>query len=432
MRYYGVMGIFLAIFCLTSANAAHFEADHEMTYCNSDATIDCDFTEPLSDRHDNWDANFNSAISDSQAEDPNGTITSHSESYLEVEIEDSDAGDHNAQVYMYTESASSAQIANEGGNEADAWANAQTVSPGFATGNFYKIMPDEGEANGDWVEISLDFAADIELGSQGGGSTEAMIHGPDDSPGHAGPILITKNCADLDDPQPDEIIYSISRKTEDDNYQESTTFLAQIGDVIGIHIRAHTHSTAQSNGDEGDADAEAEITFTITGSATPPFEPSMADFDKNGIVDLADFAMFASAWLWQETPDNDDCADAIEIELNQTISGTNENATGGSMDSCSNGYDGKDVWYYFVNNDSSTVYVSVTLDLLETQFASSLSIWTACDGTEIDCVSDADSYKGLYGIEVPPGVKIYIRVAGCSDSSPDEGTFDVMVTDGPM
>ncbi len=420
------------MFCLTNANAAHFEANHEMTYCNSDATISSDFMEPLSDRHDNWDANFNSAISDNEASDPNGTIASHSESYLEFEIDDSESGDHNAEVYMYIESSSNAMIDNEGGIEADAWTNAQTVSPGFATGNFYTIMPDEGEANGDWVEVSLTFNAEVSFESQGAALAEAMIQGPDDSPGHAGPILITKNCADLDDPQPEEIVYSISKKVEGGTYQETTTFLAQIGDVIGIHILSHARCTAQNNGDQGYADAEAEIALTITGSAIPPFEPSMADFDKNGIVDLADLAMFASAWLWQNTPDNDDCADAIEIELNQAISGTNENATGAPMDICSEGSDGKDVWYYFVNYDSSTVYVSVTLDLLDATLDTSLSIWTACDGYEIDCISNTDSYKGLYGIEVPPGEKIYIRVAGYSGSYPDEGSFDIMVTDAPM
>lgn len=46
-------------------------------------------------------------------------------------------------------------------------------------------------------------------------------------------------------------------------------------------------------------DADADYYFEVKVVSEPVFEPSMADFDHSGQVDLDDFALFAGVWLWQ-------------------------------------------------------------------------------------------------------------------------------------
>ena len=138
--------------------------------------------------------------------------------------------------------------------------------------------------------VSFDYSAILSGQAIGGSSYSAIVSG-----GWAGDdLLVTLNCVVRDDPQPGEIVHSVGRKDVPGTYVDQYEFDAQIGDVIGLHCGVE--STAYTGGGSAEGGVSAAISLTLGGM----FVPSMADFDGSGKVDLADFALFASAWLWQE------------------------------------------------------------------------------------------------------------------------------------
>ena len=52
-----------------------------------------------------------------------------------------------------------------------------TVDPGTATGNFYEIVPEAGESTGDWVTVTVDYAAMLGSYSEGDSSTSTIVNG---------------------------------------------------------------------------------------------------------------------------------------------------------------------------------------------------------------------------------------------------------------
>ena len=185
---------------------------------------------------------------------------------------------------------------------AQAWANAATVAPGNATGNFYQILPDGNEKTGDLVTVTIYYYGNLSMIGNINGTYAASISG-----GFAGDdVLITRNCQDYDNPQESEILHRFERFELGGNialqeeYQE--TYQVAIGDVIGIHAGVSTHAELTTiDFEQLSAYAQLGLGVVIESYDGPaPFDPAKADLNGDGKVNLADFALFASAWLWEE------------------------------------------------------------------------------------------------------------------------------------
>ncbi len=401
--------------------AASFSPVQEMTYCNSDALTRADIPEPneFTDRYDEWHPNFNGTYSNTYIEvQPDEFVVAESESMIDISIQTNEVFmDNMIQLYAY--SSSYVEITTPEGEEAFAWAGAEMVDPGYATGNFYEITPEAGESTGDWVTVTVDYAAMIMTMSEGGSSYSAIVHGPED-----GDILITLNCADYDDPQPSEIVHTISMQDSDGEYTGQATFSAQIGDVIGLHGGVIATAYTGTNPGMADSSVEMNLSLTLSPGTGPVLTAADADIDGSGRVDLGDLAILAQFWL-ETILANDACSNAIALTLDVPVVGNNFGATGGAMDTCSSGSDGKDVWYSFTAPWGS--WYNINVEIADpAQFDSTLSIWDACGGSEIDCVENYGSESITY-YYMDQDETIYIRVAGYNGPFPDEGEFTVSV-----
>lgn len=424
MKKYFYPALFLiTAFFVGAASAASLLPVQEMIYCNSDAHTVASVPEPndLTDRQDVWHPNDNYTESSTTINVlPGEYVYGFSGSNMSFDIDTSGESFTSNRLFMFSGSYSYSEITTVEGIEAFSWAGAETVEPGVATGNFYEIIAEEGESVGDWVTVTVNYTASVMTDGEGGSTNYASVYGHD---GEA--MIVTRNCADFDAPQAGELALSFSRKDSDGEYDQQATFSAQVGDVIGIHCGVYTNAFAGQNGAWASASADLYVIMTLSeGSA--PFDAANADFDGSGRVDMGDLAMFASVWLEPVKPVNDDCSNPIELTVDQEITGHNFGATGGPRDTCSQGNDGKDVWYVFTAPESGFYDFNLMIDDPEA-FDSTLSIWGDCVDAEIDC---AENYgdEHIYFWYLNQDDVIYVRVAGYDGPIPDEGQFRLSVT----
>ena len=422
MRYRVLVGLGVICVMIAGVQAASFSTVQDWMYCNSDALTRADIPEPneFTDRYDEWGATYNETYSFTEIEvQPGAYVVASSESMMEVYIDSGEGAFIDNVVQLYAYSYSTVQMNTPEGEEAYAWAGAEMVEPGVATGNFYEIIPGSGESAGDWVTVTVDYTALITTETQGGSSNTALVHGPGRED-----LLITLNCADYNDPQPSEIVHTISLKDSDGEYEEQATFSAQVGDVIGIHCGVYTNAYTLDTEGWSDSSAEVIISVSLSEGTGPELTAADADIDGSGRVDLGDLAILAQFWL-ETIVVNDTCSKAIALTIDVPVLSHNFGATGGSMDSCSDGNDGKDVWYSFTAPWGSWYNINLLIDDPE-QFDSTLSVWDACGGEQQACQENYGSESITY-YYMDEGTTIYIRVAGYSGPFPDEGEFTIEV-----
>lgn len=123
-------------------------------------------------------------------------------------------------------------------------------------------------------------------------------------------------------------------------------------------------------------------------------------------------------------PVNDDCANAIPLELDIPYTGSTENSTGSAVSSCSD-EDTFDVWFTYTPEISETY----NIDLCESQFDTTLSVYDACDGIEIDCNDDFCDVQSKLSVYLQAGQTYLLRVAGYRGAI---GTFTIVVTSDCM
>lgn len=293
---------FIIVFGVSFCQAAHFEPVHETTYCNSNATVETTSEGPYENPQNNWSTSAcNRAESDIHIGDISGAYSqSGINNYLD-EFNGSYEDGREATLYVEAYSESYGWAYSSDCVSTDAWANASTVAIGQATGNFYQIVPDNYEQQGDLVTIRIDYSAAVELmdGDPSVSTVKAWIDG-----GFAGDrLLITRNCRDYDDPQESEILQSFDKvelvEGNSDYVEITVWYQVYIGDVIGIH--AGVSSSTEIDG-EGSTDCMANLDLIVTIESLDelaPFDPSRADMDGSGIVDFNDLQMFTTAWLWE-------------------------------------------------------------------------------------------------------------------------------------
>jgi len=114
------------------------------------------------------------------------------------------------------------------------------------------------------------------------------------------------------------------------------------------------------------------------------------------------------------SPDNDDCADAIEVYPGIPYFGNTISATGQSTSSC--GYlDNEDVWHIFNPTESGIA----TISLMGSSFNTTLAIYDQCGGTELACNDNAGEAQSEIAMQVEAGKSYLIRIAGYNHQKGD-------------
>jgi len=108
-------------------------------------------------------------------------------------------------------------------------------------------------------------------------------------------------------------------------------------------------------------------------------------------------------------PENDDCANATVIG-DGTHAFSSENASGTDITSCTSN-DSQDIWFEYVATCSGQVTATTCGDA---DFDTSVSVWTACGGSEIACNDDFDGCGTTSTVTfmATSGTSYWIRVAG--------------------
>ncbi len=106
-------------------------------------------------------------------------------------------------------------------------------------------------------------------------------------------------------------------------------------------------------------------------------------------------------------PANDNCINAIDVELNVPCHGTTRSATGASVSSCGE-EDTLDVWFRFTPPISGNYEIS----LCGSQFDTTLSVYDGCNGMELACNDDYCKEQSGLDIYLEADDAILIRVAG--------------------
>ncbi|MGD8787385.1 MAG: serine protease [Phycisphaerales bacterium] len=113
--------------------------------------------------------------------------------------------------------------------------------------------------------------------------------------------------------------------------------------------------------------------------------------------------------------ENDECIDAIEVEVGVSYSGSTRGATGDTTSGCSNS-DDLDVWHIFTPTQSEVVSIS----LLDSEFDTTLAIYDGCGGTELACNDDAGwEVQSEITMQVEGGFSYFIRIAGYDHETGD-------------
>jgi hypothetical protein len=123
---------------------------------------------------------------------------------------------------------------------------------------------------------------------------------------------------------------------------------------------------------------------------------------------------------------NDECIDAVDVEVVENVpySGSTVGATGNDISSCAYN-DTIDVWHLYKPNAGGQV--TITTD--GSDFDTTLSVYNACGGTEIDCNDDYcdDNLQSKVALNVVKGKKYHIRVSGFDGET---GDYQLLVTRG--
>ena len=146
-------------------------------------------------------------------------------------------------------------------------------------------------------------------------------------------------------------------------------------------------------------DMQSEVVISLTAGQT--YLVRVAGYDG----DMGSYSLNISGSL--PAPANDDCTNAIPLDLNVPYTGTTEAATGSGASSCSD-LDNLDVWFSYSPIESGTYEIS----LCESQFDTTLSVYDFCGGLELSCDEDSCGIQSIISMYLETGQTYLIRVAG--------------------
>ena len=162
------------------------------------------------------------------------------------------------------------------------------------------------------------------------------------------------------------------------------------------------YDTCDSNDitcNDDSCDKQSEMVVSLVASQTYYLRVSGYDGD------MGDYSLYISESL--SVPVNDDCANAIPLDLDIPYSGTTEAATGDGASLCGDD-DNLDVWFSYSPDESKSYEIS----LCQSQFDTTLAVYDSCEGTELACNDDSCDVQSETSIYLETGQTYLIRVAG--------------------
>ncbi len=121
----------------------------------------------------------------------------------------------------------------------------------------------------------------------------------------------------------------------------------------------------------------------------------------------------------------DDCAAAVIVQSGVVFLGDSTDATGTNESSCAGTGDTNDIWHRWTADCTGTV----TVDTNGSSFDTSLAVFDACGGVEIECDDDGgDGLQSLLTFDAVEGTEYRIRVAGFGGAT---GTYNLLITCPP-
>ena len=214
-------------------------------------------------------------------------------------------------ICIQTQSVADA-VADNASAYTSAWGSGRTEDA-QTYGIYYEIMPDEGEEPGD--DVIVYYSDTISIASDG--PTYAYIGGPNEmdhmaiTRGQLPPVRTGPNSEY-------EVLTWDNLEANEGGYWFSGvhTFVAQIGDVIGIFAENYTDIAGW-----GPLDGVVENNLWIVLTVKPVLA---GDLDGDGDVDLGDFAKLAENWLagTAEHPEAESSEAATSLTLKRDGGGT--------------------------------------------------------------------------------------------------------------
>jgi len=121
-------------------------------------------------------------------------------------------------------------------------------------------------------------------------------------------------------------------------------------------------------------------------------------------------------------PINDDCQNAIQLQLDTPYTGSSVGATGTSVSTCSED-DSLDVWFSYTPVESGTY----NIDLCDSLFDTTLSVYDFCGGTELACNDDFCEVQSQVSMQLDADTNYLFRVAGYRNAI---GSYTILVSNG--
>ncbi len=121
------------------------------------------------------------------------------------------------------------------------------------------------------------------------------------------------------------------------------------------------------------------------------------------------------------TPDNDDCADAFDLEPGQTAAGDTSDATQDGQASCGVSLFSNDVWFKVTAGESGYLFA----DTFGSEYDTVLSVHSGCQGTldnQIHCNDDTFGLASAVSFWVTEGQEYWIRLSGFDQ---DAGSYEL-------
>ena len=129
----------------------------------------------------------------------------------------------------------------------------------------------------------------------------------------------------------------------------------------------------------------------------------------------------------QGQPDNDTCANAVEISEGLPGFGDNAEATSDLASSACSFNDGLDVWYTFTAPSDGVYRFQFQQDFFLTLNDPSLAVFGTCDGSELACV-DTPGGGDFLDLAMSGEQTVFLRVAGTNGAT---GTFSLAAGPAP-
>jgi len=124
-------------------------------------------------------------------------------------------------------------------------------------------------------------------------------------------------------------------------------------------------------------------------------------------------------------PPNDDCENCTVLTTGVAYEGTTNGAGGAQTSSCGGGGDAADTWHRWTADCTGVA----TFDLCDSAYDTTMAIFDACEGEELDCNDDSCGVGArASSIEraVEAGTTYYIRVSGFDN---EVGDYNLLVSD---